>query len=663
MNFCIKLNQKLLYVLLTLFFIHNVAYTQNKLRYFHRDFLSGSCTEQELETWLPSGDALSLYPRYSDRTSWSVLNDSIKENLLTLGNERLEYSWPGIPAKTYLDFMRDGNRSTYQAISFDRRSALMNLILAEMVDGKGKFMDQIANGIWSICEESFWGVPAHLFMQKAGTELADVEDPVVDLYAAETGALLAWADYLLGPELDSISPMIRKRMALETDRRVLTPLLEVDDYWWMGFAPKDNYLNNWNPWINSNWIMALLVFEKDSFRKAKGLHKSLRSLDEFLNEYAEDGGCDEGPNYWSRAAASLFDCLELLHAATDKKIDIYNEPVIQEMARFIYRAHISDRYYINFADAHAKLQVNSELIYRFGKRIEDADMMAFGAYTYQLQKTFSNISIGRKLPEIFNFEELASAEAEPAYLKDVWLPQTEIMMARSKAGSNKGLFLAAMAAHNDQSHNHNDVGNFIIYLDGKPAIIDLGVETYSRKTFSKDRYEIWTMQSAYHNLPTIGGVMQEWGSQRKAKEVSYVQNGNITQLSMDIAAAYPDSANLETWKRSLVFDRKEESIQLAESYILTEKGPEIVLSFMTPGPTRIEEGEIIIFPEGDFYAPRKLRMKFDTKKFTAELEKISVEDIKLKEIWGDSVTRVLLTPKKPLVKDDWAFSFTIKSSP
>lgn len=664
MNFYIKHCRQPLCIILSLFFLGNVAYTQNKLRYYHRDFLSGSCSEKELEAWLASGlEDWNPYPRYTDRASWKALNDSIKSSLLGLGNERMEYTWPVIPAHTYLDFIRKGDRDPYQEISYERRHALMDLVLAELTEGQGRFMDQIVNGIWSICEESFWGVPAHLFMQQAGTDLADVEDPVVDLFAAETGALLAWTDYLLGPELDSISPMIRKRMALETDRRILTPLLEVDDYWWMGFAPKDNYLNNWNPWINSNWITALLVFEKDSFRRAKALHKSLRSLDEFLNEYAEDGGCDEGPNYWSRAGASLFDCLELLHSATDGKIDIYGESVIQEMARFIYRAHIAGPFYINFADTHGRLTVNSELIYRFGKRIEDPKMMAFGAYTYQLQKSFTKSSIGRKLPEIFNFEELAAAKAKPAYLRDVWLPQTEIMMARSEAGKGKGFFLAAMGAHNDQSHNHNDVGTFIIYADGKPALIDLGVETYRKQTFSADRYKIWTMQSAYHNLPTIGGVMQEWGSHRKATEVTYIKEGPITQLSMDIAQAYPDSAGLKSWKRSWVFDRRQERIQLAESFELKKKGPEIMLSFMTPGPVRLEEGEVIIFLDGDFYTLPKVAMKYDTKLFEVNMEKIELEDPRLRDIWGDSVTRVVLTLKKATSKGEWAFDFTLKSTP
>ena len=41
-----------------------------------------------------------------------------------------------------------------------------------------------------------------------------------------------------------------------------------------------------------------------------------------------------------------------------------------------------------------------------------------------------------------------------------------------------------------------------------PVIIDAGVGTYTRQTFSSERYTIWTMQSNYHNLPMINGFLK-----------------------------------------------------------------------------------------------------------------------------------------------------------
>ena len=122
---------------------------------------------------------------------------------------------------------------------------------------------------------------------------------------------------------------------------------------------------------------------------------------------------------------------------------------------------------------------------------------------------------------IFSAAEIAQAEAYAPQPRDVWLPVIEVMAARDQARSARGLYVAAKGGHNNESHNHNDIGEFVVYLDGLPLLIDAGVETYSRKTFSPQRYEIWTMQSAYHSLPTIDGVQQSPGEQFAARDVHY----------------------------------------------------------------------------------------------------------------------------------------------
>ena len=86
---------------------------------------------------------------------------------------------------------------------------------------------------------------------------------------------------------------------------------------------------------------------------------------------------------------------------------------------------------------------------------------------------------------------------------DVYYKSVGLFVARDDT-----LCLAVKAGDNADSHNHNDTGSFTVYKNGLPLIIDVGVESYTQKTFSPRRYEIWTMQSAYHNLPTINDIMQ-----------------------------------------------------------------------------------------------------------------------------------------------------------
>jgi hypothetical protein len=596
------------------------------------------------------------WPRWGERKAWEGLAEPVRKDLIANGEKYLRYQWPSLPATLFLEYAREGNRSRYEHEHFARRTALTDLIVAECVEGQGRFLDDIANGVWAICEESFWGVPAHVGAQKAGSGLPDPAEPVVDLFAAETGESLAWTCYLLGEQLDRVSPMIRKRITHEITRRILTPCLEREDFGWMGFS--GGRVNNWNPWCNSNWLACALLVEPDESRRIAAVAKIVRSLDYFFDAYDDDGGCDEGPGYWSRAGGSLFDCLELLRSATNGAIDVYDRPLVKEIGRYIYRVHVAGDYFVNFADASAKASPPGELLYRYGQRIGDDKLAAFGAFMFAKSRGegFSSgggYTVGRYLPEIFNAAELAKVQGKPALVRDVWLSGIQVMTARCKEGTADGFFLAAKGGHNAESHNHNDVGNFIVYRDGRPILIDVGVETYSRKTFSSQRYEIWTMQSAYHNLPTINGVMQSPGRQFAAKDVRYRANDRFAELRLDLAGTYPKEAHVESWVRTLQLYRGED-ILLADSYALEQPVDEITLSLMTPCKVDVREVNQLLLKTVDTSEPRvAVRVMYQGMKLKPIVETIQVEDGRLRSAWGGQLTRILLKAEKPAMQDTW----------
>jgi len=603
------------------------------------------------EQWRP-------WPTWSDRKAWESLPEPVRKDLIANGEWYLRYDWPDLPATLFLEYAREGNRSRYEHEHFARRTALTDLIIAECVEGKGRFLDDIANGVWAICEESFWGVPAHVGAQKAGSGLPDPTEPVVDLFAAETGESLAWTSYLLGERLDGVSPMIRKRIGYEIDRRILTPCLTRDDFGWMGFA--GGRVNNWNPWCNSNWLACTLLIEPDESRRIGAVAKIVRSLDHFFDAYDDDGGCDEGPGYWSRAGGSLFDCLDLLRGATNGAIDVYDQPLVKEIGRYICRVHVAGDYFVNFADASAKASPPGELVYRYGKRIGDDRLAAFGAYFFARDRAEGSgfaggggYTVGRYLPEIFNAAELRAAQAKPALVRDVWLSGIQVMTARCGEGTADGFFIAAKGGHNAESHNHNDVGSFIVYRDGRPILIDVGVETYSRKTFSAQRYEIWTMQSAYHNLPTINGVMQSPGREFAARNVAYEADDNHAQLRLDLAGTYPKQTGLKSWVRTVRLNRGKD-IVITEDYALEQPAGEITLSLMTPCKVEVQKEGRLLLATADANEPRvAVTVLYDETRLKAVVETIPVEDGRLRSAWPGQMTRILLKAEKPALQDTW----------
>ena len=601
-----------------------------------RNLLTGGLSEQSLAAALIPVAQWHPYPTIQDRAEWQGVPQEIRAGFIREAQQYLGTTWERIPATVTLQYIRSGNRSNYDALNTRQREKLATLVFAEVFENQGRFLDEIADGIWAICEQTYWGSTAHLGMQRAGTGLPDVTEPIVDLFAAETGALLAWTDYLLGDRLDKVSPLLRKRIRAEVDRRVLTPALQRDDFWWMGFGERKN-INNWNPWINSNWLAAVLLLEADPPRRTGSVYKIMRSLDNFINIYPDDGASDEGPGYWGRAGASLFDN-QLLRSATNGTIDIYRAPLVRSMGQYIYRVYINDQYFIPMGDASAKLTPDAELVYQYGKRIGDPVMQGFGALLAQRRGPYrpGSSSPGRILPALFVAREIATAQAAEPLLGSVWLADLQLMAARSTPNSGVGLYVAAWGGHNAQSHNHNDVGNFIVYGDGKPVLIDLGVETYSAKTFSSQRYEIWTMQSAYHNLPTINGVLQAAGREFQAKNLSFNETANRVTFSADIASAYPAAAAVQRWQRRVTLDRKAPALELEDKYELKQWKEPVRLNLMTPLSVDTSK-------PGAVHLGGRYVLTFDAHELHAAAEAIPITDEHLRSVWGDRVERLVLT--------------------
>jgi hypothetical protein len=629
----------------------------------------------ELAAHLPDQAAFRPYPTIKDRAAWDSLPARVRAAHIERGVEALGYAWPALPATRYLEFSRIGNRSNFEALHFDRRHTLETLVLAECMEGQGRFLDDIVNGVWAISEESSWCLPAHIRVQGAGNTLPDITEPIVDLFAAETSALLAWVLYLLGERLDSVSPLVRPRIEHEIQHRVLAPCLERDDFWWMGFVDRGRRVNNWNPWVCSNWLASVLIVERDAARRNAAIAKIMRALDNFIDPYPADGGCDEGPNYWGRAGASLFDNLELLYAATGGWIDVYGEPLVQEIGRYIYRAHIAGDFYLNFADASAIVHPEALLVYRYGLRIGDAAMAAFGRWLADRQNAGEvgvmqgtgrlPPSLGRAIPDLCVLSDALAQPGHPPLLRDVWLPVIEVMVARDAAGRSDGFYLATKGGHNDESHNHNDIGNFVVFIDGRPVLVDAGVETYTAKTFSDRRYEIWTMQSAYHSLlPTIDDIQQEAGATFAARNATYAADDASATLTLDIAGAYPPAAKLASWQRTVRLQRGAE-ITIVDAFALAAPAQRIELALLTPcAVASVSDGRIVLEerPFGEEQSAGAAVVTYDAATFRVATEAVPITDERMGPVWGDHLTRITLTAEHPPVQGEWRFSVRRKDA-
>jgi hypothetical protein len=614
---------------------------------------------------LPASD-WHFFPTVQNRSAWQALPDELKTDLIEEADRANQGAWESMLATEELEFKRNGNRSNFQAVQFSRRKRLGDLVLGECVNASGKYLDQIANGIWLTCEESFWGLPAHLPAQKAGIGLADVAEPTVDLFGAEAAALLALTAHLLNTKLDSVSPLLIPRIRLEAKRRILDPNLERNDFSWLGYTSHGGRLNNWTPWINSNWLLTILLLEQDPERRVRALRKSCESLDLYLAAYPADGACEEGPGYWNDSAGAYFDaCATLVSATGGSDPGILTLPMLRRMGRYIVDMHIYKNLYVNYADAHVNDAPSPTFLYRFGKGVGDQSMQELAAYSAtgmgyassgaslkQAVMAGGVFQFPRVLADVLSAAQLQKIPKKDALTRDSWYPSIGLMTARRKTDDGQGFFLALQAASNGRSHGHNDSGSFIVYHDGEPVFIDVGVGNYTATTFGPNRYSLWTMQSAFHNLPTVGGVMQHEGRPYQAKVLDYSTSDAKATIKVDLAKAYPAEAALKKWMRTATLDRESDSILFNENFE-TQKSVEMELSFMT---TRLaipgKAGSLIL--RSAVTGVRDVTLHFDPKQLRAVWETIAITDALLRHSWGKEIYRVRLQSLSPVDHGDWS---------
>lgn len=521
------------------------------------------------------------FPAAKDREAYEALPAALREQLVKEGEEKLHYAYPAICATDFMNFCRTGDRVHYETPYFAKRNALNDLILAECAEHKGRFLDDIINGIYAVCEESAWQLPPHnsYFRDKPQHILPDVTRPVLDLFACETGALLACAAYLLKEELDAVSPFIVTMIGEALLRRIIRPYLSYH-FWWMGQG--DEPMCNWTVWCTQNVLLTAFLTPWSDASLAELplsaiLRKASESCDYFLKDYGEDGCCDEGAQYYRHAGLCLFGAMSILDAVTDGAFaSLFRTEKIRNIAMYILNVHVDGKYYFNFSDCSPVAGRAGVREFLFGKATGQETLCLFAAKDFQAEPTrlisdeVNGANLFYRMQTVFHYREIMEYDSSPRlHHKDVYYPSVGLFLVH---GEN--LDLAVKTGDNDDSHNHNDTGSITLYRNGCPVLVDIGVETYTGKTFSDRRYEIWTMQSGYHNLPTICGTDQMAGAAYRATDVHATLAGNPT-ISMELAGAYPLTQPV-SYVRTVTLDKKENRVVLTDR---TDAAP-VILNFI-----------------------------------------------------------------------------------
>ena len=471
------------------------------------------------------------FPPMTDRAAWDSVAPADREALLAYAEDWHQKPWPMLTAGMFASFIRTGSRRDCETPYFDRRRKLCSAVLHVCLTGEETLLPDVEDGLVLLCEESVWAISAHAGLNN-DHPFPDDQGRIVDLFAAQTGMILSFTCQLLESVLH---PDLYDRVRREVERRILRPFMEKDDEWWMGFYRKD--LNNWTPWILSNILMTANVWRWGGMELVS---RACMMLDRWLACVPVDGGCDEGAGYWNMAGGAFLDCLMALESLCG--VDLWQSEKVRRMMAYPELVYLGSGWFANFADCDARPYISGERLQYAGIKTGNAALVRMGAEMWgsPLKELNDTPHLSRVLMRILS--KPAAVEAAAVQSKDVYLPDLQVRLVEKD-----GIIAAMKGGHNNESHNHNDVGSFLIMAKGDMQVVDAGNMVYTAKTFSDRRYELWNCRASYHNVPIIDRYEQQPGQQYAARDVQCLPDG----LALDMAAAYPVEAGVQRCQRTM----------------------------------------------------------------------------------------------------------------
>ena len=555
----------------------------------------------------------------------------VRKDIIATAEKEAEGGFPYLPLSLYRDFSITGSRDGYQKPYFQKRKLLSDLVIAEAIEGKGRFIPLIEDGIWSLLSEPVWTIPAHnTYIRDA--EQPDtplIERPILDLFQCETGEILSLTASILA---DSLSPILRQDIEHALRTRILEPYI-TDHFWWMG---NDGPLNNWAPWCTQNVLLSVLTLPLSEKEERKVLKTAVSTLDQYISSFPEDGGCDEGASYYHAAALALWGALHVIALSTGCDMrDVFADGKIKAMAEYIEKVHVSGDIYLNFADCSPKAGHLTAREYLFGKAVSSQALMHHAALDADndWRESDNDYNLFYKYIALSSWDEIRE---EATRKIDIEKPRFTMFSGTGLAIYRQdGITFAIKGGHNGESHNHNDAGSIILYKGKKPCLIDIGVETYTKTTFSKDRYTLLPMRSSYHNVVNFPPLEQHDGEEYRAETLMMSEKG----VSFDLTGAYESGKGLRKYARNVSFDKG--IISIAE--IFDSDNP-AVLSLLSTEKPAIRSRSV---------RWESFKASFSGK-ITGSVETIEITDARLRITWPKRIYRALITLPGPI---SWTIGF------
>ena len=490
-----------------------------------------------------------------------------------------------LPFTKFKRFFKDGNRQDGEYWYYYNRRRLQATALMAWLYQEKEQLEELENILWAIMDEYIWNIPAHV----GGTGLTHYQpdDLYIDLFSAETCHAVAEILALVG---DKIEPIITVRGHRLIEERCFAVLDK--PFWWKKAT------HNWSAVCAGEVGMTAIYVKKDPDELAKIIYDCLNTLECYLSGFPNDGACREGLGYWGYGFGYFTYFGDLLYRRTGGEINIFDDQKVKNIAAFQEKCFFKGGKIITFSDCGG------------------SDTSKFNIpITMKLHEFYPEIKLPERELVGLEYKKVGATSFAPIFRTLLWAPEsfdegnfftgkTFILpdaqwYISSTAG---GMGIAAKAGYNweaEESHNHNDVGNFHIYKNGANLISDIGAGVYSGTYFNHAyRYNVFACSSEGHNLPIVEGCVQKYGERFHANGTVITEEAGITS---DIAGAY-DNENLESLVRNVYLNKDEERVYLTDTYKFKNTPTAVTERFISYHEPKLEGGRVVISAEGESIA-------------------------------------------------------------
>ena len=464
-----------------------------------------------------------------------IIDELLQEYQLVAQDEIKDISYDA-----FMHYHRTGERTLFERQYYMPRRQRLNVcaLLSLIYPENDAYFSNLMNTIWAICNEYCWSLPNH--NAKVSGQVYHVTH--IDLFAAETGQALSEIRFLLGDRMDNL---MNDRIQKEIDRRIIQPFVNTVYDW-------ESYKTNWAA-VCGGGVGCTFMYERpDLFWQLKPRFD--HAMESFLSSYNADGVSREGLLYWQYGFGYFTCYAQHLYEFSQGKYNYFADEHVKTMAHFVEMTLLGNGTVVSFSDCGREAKVGlgtmSILDAHYGDILCNIPEEYFMVMDY-LKRGRWQVAV-RGVVYFDPERNYAAAIKNDVYYKEnsAWFVKKSVAYC-----------FAAKGGHNDEPHNHNDVGSFLLSCNSKQILADLGSGEYTKDYFW-NRYSVFCTRSLGHSVPILDGQEQCAGEEYTGK-MDY--DGEV--LTIDMTRAYPETRVLQAVRK---FTFTENVITLKDCFAFTE---------------------------------------------------------------------------------------------